>query len=125
MLDDIDIEAIGDEDQLHASLTGATKLVIIGLENKVRAEVSREKSVVLASSQPLRDRIAKTMKPCGVKVETSGKKLGTDFTLGNARRCATLKKSDQNVSSSIQTFTLKTSHTQKPVIEKNSTLGNR
>ena len=90
-MDDIDTEAIGDSEDVKRNITGATSFVVLALEHKVEAEVSWTKSVILASSSQLRQEISLSTIGMGIRVGLTGKKLGTDFTLGGARRCAALK----------------------------------
>ena len=100
-VDDIDIGACGDEADVISDTFGATRLFVYALEHKVKATVSREKSMVLGSSAHVRDALADRLAPMFLKVGTKGKKLGTDFTLGSRRVCATLKKGSGSAGSVI------------------------
>ena len=91
-VDDIDLIAAGTEDQVVERIAGATRFMVLALENKVKAQVSREKSKVIGSSSNIRQRLEDKLKPFGISTGCVGKKLGVDFNLTGRRRCAVLKK---------------------------------
>ena len=84
-VDDIDIEAIGDEASVRNDIIGATRCVVLALEHKVEAEVSRTKSIIWASSSQFRQDTSRKIMAMIIEVGVTGKTLGTDFTLGGAR----------------------------------------
>jgi hypothetical protein len=84
-IDDIDVGATGDEDEVVNQIAGATETLVDGLENTVLAIVSKSKSKVLGSSKAIRSRLSWRLSPLGIGVAVEGKKLGCDFTLGKQR----------------------------------------
>eukprot|EP00972_Heterocapsa_arctica_P054748 8069474-Heterocapsa_arctica.AAC.1 len=66
--------------------------MVLALEHKVKAEVSKSKSIVLGSSASVRRRLAIRLAGVGIRVATRGKKLGCDFTLGGSRVASTARK---------------------------------
>eukprot|EP00973_Karenia_brevis_P085485 11862009-Karenia_brevis.AAC.1 len=66
-VDDIDIGMCGTEAAVVQQTFGATRMLILGLEQKVLATVSRRKSVVLGSSRSVRCQLADRLRELGIK----------------------------------------------------------
>ena len=74
-VDDIDLGAYGEEDEVVDAVAGATRFLVLAIENSVQAVVSRGKSVVLGSSAGVRDRLQDKLAPRGIGICTRGKNL--------------------------------------------------
>ncbi len=93
-IDDITLHAIGTESEVTVELTAATRECIDGLEQVCMLVVDRDrpwkrtgkkKSVAVASSRALRQRLAASMCALGVAVKRKVKHLGIDYRPGCRR----------------------------------------